>query len=62
MDYQKFIANKPYYTDGKRTIWLGDCREILPTLPKCDLVLTDPPYGITLNTDNSRLRNRRAKA
>jgi DNA modification methylase len=24
----------------------GDCREILPTLPKVDAVITDPPYGI----------------
>jgi DNA modification methylase len=25
---------------------LGDCREVLPMLPKHDLLLTDPPYGI----------------
>ncbi len=25
---------------------MEDCREILPTLDKVDLVLTDPPYGI----------------
>lgn len=31
---------------GDATLYLGDCREILPTLPKVDLVLTDPPYGI----------------
>lgn len=28
------------------TLIHGDCREILPLLPKVDLVLTDPPYGI----------------
>ena len=33
-------------TIGNATLYLGDCREILPTLPKVDLVLTDPPYGI----------------
>lgn len=27
------------------TLYLGDCREILPTLPKVDAVVTDPPYG-----------------
>src|ERR1035437_1518357 len=43
-----------YWTDGKRTIYHGDCRAILPLLPKADLCLTDPPYGINLNTDNSR--------
>jgi len=36
---------KPYYDDGNGiVIYHGDCREILPTLPKVDLVLTDPPY------------------
>ena len=35
---------KPYYEHAGQTIYLGDCREILPHLPKVDLVLTDPPY------------------
>lgn len=26
------------------TLFHGDCREVLPQLPKVDLVLTDPPY------------------
>lgn len=33
-------------------LWLGDCREILPTLPKVDAVVTDPPYGIGINKSN----------
>lgn len=39
---------KPYYNDERAgiQIYLGDCREILPLLPKADLILTDPPYGI----------------
>ena len=28
------------------TLYLGDCREILPTLGKVDAVVTDPPYGV----------------
>lgn len=31
---------------GNATLHLGDCRDILPTLPKVDAVITDPPYGI----------------
>ena len=31
---------------GDCTLYLGDCREILPTLGKVDAVVTDPPYGI----------------
>jgi DNA modification methylase len=29
---------------GDCTLYLGDCREILPTLGKVDAVVTDPPY------------------
>jgi len=39
----------PYYEDSAVNIYHGDCREILPTLKAVDLVLTDPPYGITSN-------------
>lgn len=44
---------KPYYADDKAGIYIihGDCREILPQLPKVDLVLTDPPYGINTKSD-----------
>jgi predicted RNA methylase len=31
---------------GRATLYLGDCRDILPTLPKVDAVVTDPPYGV----------------
>jgi len=40
---------KPYYEEQGIVIYHGDCREVLPTLPKVDLVLTDPPYGVTEN-------------
>jgi site-specific DNA-methyltransferase (adenine-specific)/modification methylase len=31
---------------GRATLYLGDCRDILPTLPRVDAVVTDPPYGL----------------
>lgn len=31
---------------GDATLYLGDCMEILPTLPKVDACITDPPYGL----------------
>lgn len=37
---------EPYYEHAGITIYLGDARDILPLLPKVDLVCTDPPYGI----------------
>ncbi len=37
---------QPYFEDSHGVIYCGDCREILPQLPKVDLVLTDPPYGV----------------
>jgi DNA modification methylase len=36
------------------TLYLGDCREILPTLGKVDAVVTDPPYGMGWDTDSTR--------
>ncbi len=41
---------------GNATLYLGDCREILPTLPKVDAVITDPPYGIGLVKKTSDFR------
>jgi len=40
---------QPYYQDDWATIYLADCRELLPTLGTFDLVHTDPPYGINAN-------------
>jgi DNA modification methylase len=31
---------------GDATLYLGDCRDVLPTLEPVDAVVTDPPYGI----------------
>src|SRR6185369_11257080 len=33
---------------GDATLYLGDCREVLPTLSGVDAVVTDPPYGVNL--------------
>ena len=40
---------------GAATLYLGDCRDVLPTLGPVDAVVTDPPYGIegTWNGGNS---------
>jgi site-specific DNA-methyltransferase (adenine-specific) len=40
----------PFYHDGLVTIYCGDWRSVAPTLAGVDLVLTDPPYGVKLNT------------
>ena len=39
----------PYYQDNAVTIYHGDCREIVPTLGRFDLLLTDPPYGLAMS-------------
>lgn len=48
------MSLNPYYEHKGITIYHGDCREIMPQLPTVDAVITDPPYGMNLNTDNSR--------
>lgn len=34
---------KPYYEDNMTTLYLGDCREILPTL-ELEMIITDPVW------------------
>ncbi len=36
---------------GNATLYLGDCMDILPTLPKVDTVITDPPYGMLFQSN-----------
>lgn len=40
-------------TIGRATLYLGDCREVLPTLGKVDAVICDLPYGTTQNAWDS---------
>ncbi len=41
---------EPTYRRGNVSLWLGDCREILPTLDResVDAVIADPMYGISV--------------
>lgn len=41
-------------TIGDATLYLGDCREIAPTLQGVDCVVTDPPYGIGYKSSHTR--------
>lgn len=47
---------RPYYEHAGITIYHGDCREVFPTLPSVDLVVTDPPYvfGIASTADEGK--------
>jgi len=47
---------------GNAELWLGDCRDILPTLPKVDAVITDPPYGIGEAAGKNKSRGKLAVA
>lgn len=42
------IGMKPYYRDKWRTIYFGDCQDVLPSLTdRIEMVLCDLPYGTT---------------
>ena len=40
--------NKVYLDGGE--VWLGDCLEIMPSIPdkSIDMILCDPPYGLNI--------------
>jgi len=40
------LESFPVVKIGDCTLYQGDCRELLPLLPRVDAVVTDPPYGI----------------
>jgi site-specific DNA-methyltransferase (adenine-specific) len=42
-------------TIGNAVLYLGDCREVLPTLGKVDAVVTDPPYSSGGNFRGDRM-------
>lgn len=44
---------------GDSTLYLGDCREILPTLDSVDHVITDPPYEELMQSLHASVRLRR---
>lgn len=44
---------------GDAVLYRGDCREILPLLPKVDAVVTDPPYGIGIASNPVRQKHQR---
>lgn len=37
---------KPYYEADGITLYCGDNRDVLPSLPRGGLVITDPPFGV----------------
>lgn len=47
---------------GDCTLYLGDCRVVLPQLEDFDLILTDPPYGIGEAAGKNKSRGLAAKS
>jgi len=45
-DRSSALALAPGWASGNVRLYLGDCREIMPTLTDIDVVITDPPYGL----------------
>jgi site-specific DNA-methyltransferase (adenine-specific) len=44
-------------TIGSATLYLADCRDVLPSLVQVDSVITDPPYGVQLKGKRGHYRN-----
>jgi site-specific DNA-methyltransferase (adenine-specific) len=53
----KKMGIEPYYSEDGITIYHGDCRDILPELEPVDLVLTDPPYGMSFQSNHRTVKH-----
>lgn len=53
------IGIEPYHQEDAGIIFNCDCRDILHKMPKVDLVLTDPPYGVD-NGNNKSTKEKRS--
>lgn len=41
----------PFYQDETTTLYCGDCADILPQIDPCDVLVTDPPYGVDFKSN-----------
>ena len=47
---------------GDATLYLGDCRDVLPTLGRVDAVVTDPPYGVNYQGSVTKGKGKHGKS
>ena len=48
---------RPYYVDSHCTIYNADCLDLLDEIGSGCVLVTDPPYGIGLGTENNKQRS-----
>lgn len=48
---------KPYYEESGIIIYNCDCRELLSALERPDLVITDPPYGMSFQSNYRKVKH-----
>lgn len=53
------MSLKPYYEQDGIVIYHGDAARVLPDLDMMDLLLTDPPYGISADVGQAFRANKR---
>jgi len=58
----KELKDYLYYEEENPSlkIYCGDCLEVMPLLPKVDLVVTDPPYGIDIASNPFRQKHEKS--
>ena len=52
---------KPYYDEDGIVIYHGDCREVVSGLGSIDIVLSDPPYGISYQSSRRTGNDRKPR-
>lgn len=47
---------RPFYESSRVTLYCADCEDVLPTLDRAHLLVTDPPYGVDYQSNRRAMK------
>lgn len=60
--FDRWVIGVRIESIGKATLYLADCRDVLPSLALPDAIIADPPYGMNLGAISGGVKGRFRKS